>query len=427
MCKNQKTATVVIPLLIFSELAFSQNELSAVQLIRLMEASKARYVHMSATVTCRAYLIGQEQEKKELRTERTFIWKQAPNGCFADVRSTLASGRKNDQRIQYFFGIDYEKQIVQEANDIYGLIVQKGQIQAPLFYSVYQAIWGMASYSWERLWERVDTASVFYDASAKCYVYEFQIHGGTKSPWLRIWIDPAKDYVPVQYEILFPDKKMFAREQSFNWRKVQGLWVPMIYTSLIPNSSYTEYRVEQIEVNIPFDAKSLDIEFPEGLWVEDRIRRVEYRVPSKKSPLESSEQKTTGECQKVCLPPAATDEQLAEAALKAQQLLAQQTQTVEKQSPVISPEYVWIEPGRKEYVLTVEMDNAASGPVLGGHQFDGGGLVLHQLREQIADKGQIQLTIERPADMTGYGEGTLVLDLAGQKKTIYLIAPPLQQ
>jgi len=92
----------------------------------------------------------------------------------------------------------------------------------------------------------------------------------------------------------------------------------------------------------------------------------------------------------------------------------------DKPSLVIYPEYVWIEPGRKEYVLTVQMDKTTPKPVLGGHQFEGGGLVLHELREQIADNGQIRLTMERPADMTGYGEGTLVLDLAGQKKTICL-------
>ncbi|MEJ5258741.1 MAG: hypothetical protein WHS88_00950 [Anaerohalosphaeraceae bacterium] len=159
--------------------------------------------------------------------------------------------------------------------------------------------------------------------------------------------------------------------------------------------------------------------------MDDEILGIRYRVQKKDS--SQAPEKKRPESQSISLPPAATDEQLAGAAQKAQQLLAQQTQTAEKQSPVIYPEYVWIEPGRKEYILTVEMDKTASGPVLGSHQFEGGGLVLHNLKEQLSDKGQIRLTIERPADMTGYGEGTLVLDLAGQKKTIYLIAPPLSQ
>jgi hypothetical protein len=410
----------------FLGVTMAQGELTKESLIRLMEASKARYETITATITYRDYQLKEDLTKAELVTEETCVSRETRDTVFFDVNTRLYNGRKMDRKILYFLGPDYEKRLIFLPEEQTATLSPSSRAVKP-FYNLYAAIWGLASYRWEGLWEQSPKATLFFDADKCVYVYEYPIHSEQNSPWLRIFLSPDKEYVPVLIEVLFADKSLYLRQENLNWHKHNGLWIPMLYTfTEFKRLVMAEYTVEQVEVNSRFDNREIDFDFPEGVWVEDRIRGIEYRVQRKKIPSATTEQKMDESPNQtpVLLPPLATDEQLAQVAIKAQQLLEQQTGPDVGKSLAIYPEYVWIEPGRKEYSLLLAGEKDKRSAMV-NYRFDGGGLVLHDLKDQIADSGRIQLTIERPAEMSGYGEGTLELDFAGQSKTIHLIAPPI--
>lgn len=290
---------------------------------------------------------------------------------------------------------------------------------------LYLVIWG-PDFEWDLILRRVNSATLAYEPEKKLYVYEFQFYDTPdKAPWLRLWIDPDRDYIPVIKEYLSPDRRPYHHRTCLDWQRVNGLWVPIAYTIVeYRNQILGEHIVKEVKVNCPIDSTAMDFAFPEGTLVDDRILGVQYRVRNtgKSSPAESA---SPAELKaRPPMPPPVTEEQLARAATQGEQLLEQQPKDHSRKSLAIYPKYVWIEPGRKEYILTLR-EKGAGQMALAGYQFDGGRLGLHDLQDQISDNGQIRLTIVRPANMTGYGEGTLDLDFAGQKKTIHLIAPPI--
>ncbi len=320
--KEKKKIFVSIGLfLYFPYIAMAQADLTKEQLIRLMEASKGRYVSIAAFIIYRDYSLSENLTKLEQVTEQTCLEEKTSDYLYLEVNTSLFSGRKMDEKTLYYLSPDYEKKVVITPDSQIGMLSPSSRPLEP-FYNLHRALWGLVAYPWEELWEQMGKATLSFDKDKHVYVYEYPIHNEQNSPWLRIFVAPDKEFVPVMLEVLFADKRLYLRQENQNFTKVNGLWVPLLYTfTEFKRLIMSEYTVEHVEVNGPLDSQARDFKFPEGLWVEDRIRGVEYRVPSKKSPLESSEQKTTGDCQKVCLPPPATDEQLAEAAAKAQTLL----------------------------------------------------------------------------------------------------------
>jgi hypothetical protein len=292
-------------------------------------------------------------------------------------------------------------------------------------------MWPYSINNWVPLTELSENAAVHFEEDKNLYILEIRTEeaGNPKAGIQRLVFDPARGYLTVREETVAYEEGQKIHTFTNDWldlHQINGLWVPMKIVWFDDNVNMRgEYAVQSIRVNESSSRNQIKIEFPEGTQITDHILGVEYRTRQKESPdaflgrvAESSQGVSS------ILPPAATDEQLAEAASKGRQLLQQQTEAGDKKSLAIYPEYVWIEPGRKEYILTLGEEKDRR-PTLKSHQFAGGGLVLHELKDQISENGQIRLTIERPAAMTGYGEGTLELDFAGERKTIHLVAPPL--
>jgi hypothetical protein len=358
-------------------------------------------------------------------TEINIDWKQVPGRVYARQEVCYSSYEDTKRNDLYYWGPEYAKQLTLADQEKTGIIQSLKDSAMKDYFGLYMMMWG-PDFEWDLILRRADSAALSYDTEKNLYVYEFQFYDNPDKARLRLWIDPQRDYIPVIKEYMDPDGTLYYRQTCLDWRRTSGLWVPITCKVVeYRNQTIEEYAVKEVEVNNPIDVERMDFEFPEGVFVEDRILRIEYRTPKKKTSPDSAEQeKVVSPEQSGTLPPAATDEQLAEAASKGRQLLQQQTEAGDKKSLAIYPEYVWIEPGRKEYILTLGEEKDRR-PTLKSHQFAGGGLMLHELKDQISENGQIRLTIERPAAMTGYDEGTLELDFAGEKRTIHLVAPPL--
>jgi hypothetical protein len=272
--------------------------------------------------------------------------------------------------------------------------------------------------------KNADMVSIVYDETLQAYILNTPMGTEENAPRYRYTVDPSKGYMPRVQEWLNWNNTLIQKNVCGDYRQVNGLWAPFQYRIYDSNGNLATYvTIKSLSINQADKADKVAFQFPSGTRVRDRILGVAYTVDAKEV---SKESISTDEpnTQAIGLAPAATDEQLAQVAIKAQQLLEKQTEAGDKKSPAVYPEYVWIEPGKKEYSLLLAGEKDKRSAMV-NYRFDGGGLVLHDLKDQIADSGRIQLTIERPAEMSGYGEGTLELDFAGQSKTIHLIAPPI--
>ena len=422
----QRTAETIVAFWMISSTVFAQGELQKGQLLKVMEASRARYVTMAASLSFQAYQLDENLVKTNLLSEMEIEWERIPGKVYVEEDVSLYDGKKTGQKTQYVFGPSSEKRVISEQGETTGEIAPPRGLIGGSYQSLYREMWELPAYGWERLYERVDAAFLTYEKASKCYVYEFQIYDSPdRSPWLRLWIDPQKEYIPVIQEILFPDKQVFIRESCLNFRKVNGLWVPMKYTSMeFKRRILREFTVKTVEVNPLLDSKRMDFEFPGGTIVEDRLRGVRYKVQDKPGPAAQPKTMDSGNPNVVhaAMPPSATDEELDTAVQKAKEILQAQAAPSTPVQP--SAEYVWILPGKQEYILPVD-PALQTDSALPEHSFYSDSLTLAGFQNDIAAAGEIRITVNRPQSETGYAEGILDLNFGQQKMEVYLIAPPI--
>ena len=219
-----------------------------------------------------------------------------------------------------------------------------------------------------------------------------------------------------------------SRNECREFEKINGLWIPIHYGWIDPSAQYGgDYEVVSVRVNAPNENTNKYFEFPENARVVDKIRGVQYTIKKNKvsnemsSPVNSVPPITL-------LPSPATDTQLADTALKAQELMAEEQKRASGTAPLvvpidIVPAYVWVLPGKNEYVLSISADGPK--PSLVKHTFDPDGLVMQGLEDKIASDGKIRVSLERPAEQKAFANGVLTLDFADQTKTVHFVAAPV--
>jgi hypothetical protein len=101
-----------------------------------------------------------------------------------------------------------------------------------------------------------------------------------RGPMVRLYIDPAKDFIPVRREFLKHDGTLLVAFTCDELRKTaEGLWIPYKYSWFDPRASFSaEYQVQEVVLNKPIPDNLLDFSFPEGTFVIDQIMNTEYKV-----------------------------------------------------------------------------------------------------------------------------------------------------
>jgi len=291
-------------------------------------------------------------------------------------------------------------------------------------------IWQDSPEGWERHSKNAKNIQSLRDNTGN-YLFEFPINA--KGSCFRYVIDPRKNYIPVKRDILFPDKTVMVHEECDNFRQVGNLSVPFHFTWFDPTAKFGgEYKVLSMKVNEIKSPQELDFQFPKGTIVQDKVRGIRYKVGddvSATNTVADSNNINVNLSGNAGLPPSATNTQLADAAMKAQELLAKEKQTAaEKQAVVpveVSPSYVWVLPGKNEYVLSVNSKSDKT-PGLVGHSIEANGLVLNAVDNQISSSSQIKVTLERPGSLKDYADGVMTLEFNDQKATVHFIAAPLE-
>ena len=401
------------------------------QLWQLMEASRARYASLEAHIEMEAY-VEPENAPDLLRqtAKKTIVLQMAPTKRYMICTSTLfpmPPANELKQTDRYLVTPGFVKRLREDhQTSMRSGWIEESQRPSLHFYTVYEALWGVCSVGWARLTSRMPTASVSEEDGL--YIVEFRGYDGPQAPWLRLWIDPTKDYVPVRQELLFPDKSVMIREETSNWAHLGGVWIPLFYKTACPlDRSWSQYRVTSIRVNEPVAEDSLAFDFPPGTDVHDKIRGIDYVVGRRGAPAEPANATSSSTANRPALPASATDLQLAEAAKQAQSLIeghaASSQQSV---APTVRPSYVWVVPGKTEYLLTVSRPEAGSPLSLNSYSFEPDGLVLHGVEDNIAEMGNLKVIVERPAEHTAFADAVLTLEFSGQSVPVHFVAAPLE-
>jgi len=97
----------------------------------------------------------------------------------------------------------------------------------------------------------------------------------------RYWVDPERDWVVVRALSFFNGKPSTQLDIFYTLDKIHG-WTPSgwkgsLFSSGKPKTWFTA-RVTRYEINVPVPRTQLQVQFPVGTWVTDRVQQCDYFV-----------------------------------------------------------------------------------------------------------------------------------------------------
>jgi hypothetical protein len=425
---------------------FCRADLKPDELFSLMRASRSRYVSIEATMEIKGfYSTDEKQENPALMYSQETLYRRAGGlvyaECITKSFSDTGNPRSHIKEIALLTpqGKKYYREEPIGVKHPYGHIDKNDDNQLSGWMSMTPDIIFWWNLEWpgleiqysKFLREHADKVSITLDQTSRFYVLDTPVGIEENAPHFRYTVDPSKGYMPTVQEWLDWDKTLVEKYVCSDYRLVNGLWAPFRYSIYITNGTRgTDVTIKSLSLNQPIapDKFAFD-EFPAGTHVIDRILGVSYTVGAKNN--ESDKQLTGGDSNALStkLAPPATDAQLAQSALKAQELIAGEKQAASQTAPAIIPieivpSYVWVLPGKNEYVLSVSAGGKK--PSLVKHTFEPDGLVVQGLENKIASDGKIRVSLERPAEHKAFADGILTFEFADQKKTVHFVAAPLE-
>lgn len=410
-------------------------ELNTEQVCKIMRASSERYASLDAEVNERLYHKKENSESIYQQANATVYWKPFVQYCQIDktiFNVPTEQGLRDSHRIEtYSIGTQNSKQLIVMPEK---RVVSQGRIMKTTpsikrkiaVYSAYWTAWPYSFYDWIEITKPLNEITAKYVQENNLYLLERNLTA-EENHILYHWellIDPQKDYLPIK-ETVNITKNGTSYSQTKEWRdfqKFNGLWLPMKF--LWFDEEYQkggEYTFNVIHVNEFISDEAFRIDFPDGTEVHDSILGIKYRVGTDDRNVLHTNEDIVAAASLTIEP--ATDQELANAASRAQKLIGEATGEVEKSFEVY-PRFIWVEKGLKDYTISIE-NGFLENDALKSNFLERGGFILHDINNQLNPKGKIIVSIERPDSLTMYSEGKLELELNGQKAIIQLIAFPI--
>ncbi len=406
--------------------------LDSSQILLLMESSRSRYQTIEAVIEAQEYewkdrsdgemrLVASQQLTMRSSPHKTFMSEEAKLFLEDTHRPTyqkeIIVGSSNLWK--HFLHV----QEFSKSDDKTGFISNKPP--AGRRHGVLESVWGLGGYgerNWNKIGKMVKTAGTVCMEDGLIRL-ETPTKEGVDSPWLIVWVDPQREYVPVRHTVLYSDKKsLFLTQSSSNWTKIKSLWVPLSYNRYVyPINSRQDYTVVSIKMNESISPSDWDFQFPIGTMVENKVLNVRYEVrdsqvlASSTSLVEYSGEKSFY-----------SDQQLSEAVAKVRDLpLAENKPVSGGQGDFgFTQDHVWVLPGKNQYTLELGLTTKTK-PVLSGKSISDSPLVFHGVDDQLAASGKLVVTLERPEGHNAFADAVLTLDFAGTKTPIHFVAAPL--
>lgn len=425
---------------------FCRADLKPDELFALMRASRSRYVSIEATMEIRGfYLTDEKQDNPALMYSQETIYRRAGSIVYAEciTKTFSETGSQNQffkeialltpqskkHYLEQLPGNKYPKGRIDKNgdNELEGWMSMTPD--AVMWYDL--TMFKVENSRYEFLKKNPDKTAITVDGKDQNYILETPVGIEENAPRFRYTVDSSKDYMPVVREWLDWDKTLIQKEVRGDYRQVNGLWAPFRYGIYDPGDKLAaDITIKSLSLNQPIAPEKLAFEYPAGTRVHNGILGVSYTAGATNN--ESDKQPTGGDSNapSTILAPPATDAQLAQSMLKAQDLIASEKHAASQTAPVIIPievipSYVWVLPGKNEYILSVN-SKADKKLELVKHSIEAKGLILDAVENQISSSSRIKVVIERPTSLKGYADGVMTLEFSDQKANIHFVAAPLE-
>lgn len=406
------------------------------QIYRLMRASSERCTSLKVEATERLYQKTADGEAVYQQANAVTHWTPFIQHCRIEKRmlnvppeqprdlrhvETCLVGRHTSKELLYT--PEPERRIPLQGRIVRTTRALKAQIAA---YSPYWTAWHYNFDDWIEITQIMNEYTVKRNSENGLYVLERNLSDDQRHIRFHsaVLIDPQKDYLPVRETSVFTEdgKSYVSTKEWSDFQKINGLWLPAKYTSFHEDSQKGgEYTYHSIHVNEPIAEDALKLDFPYGTVVKGRLLGIQYRVGMDHLEILKTNDHTITTVPLARAP--VIEAELAQAAAKAPRMTDEPAAGNEKRFEVY-PNFIWVEKGKKDYAISIETE-AADKPVLRSHILNGGGLILHDVTDQIAAEERIIVSIERPDTLTGYAHGNLELEFDSHKTVIELIAAPM--
>lgn len=423
---------------------FCPAQLKPDELFALMRASRSRYISIEAAMEVKGYRsTDQKQENPPLMYSQDTIYRRAGGLVYAEcITKTFSETGKQNQYFKEIAilspqGKKYYRQEPLGNKHGYGHIQKERELSGWMSMTPDIIFWwnlewpGLENQYSSFLRQHADKVSITLDQTNRFYVLDTPVGIEENAPHFRYTVDPSRGYMPTVQEWLADDKTLVEKYVCSDYRLVNGLWAPFGYSIYLPNGTKgTDVTIKSLSINQPVAPEKFTFEFPAGTHVIDRILGVSYTVGDKKTNPNQQFTADTSIAIPVQTAPPATDEELAEIALKAKEMLVREKQAGAQVIPVvvpveIIPSYVWVLPGKNDYIFSIKSESDKK-PTLLSHSVEGGGLIFHLLENQISETGEFKVTLQRPDELTGFAEGVMTLTFSDQTATVHYIAAPIQ-
>lgn len=412
----------------------AEKDLTAEQLAALARASVCRYRSIEATMEARGFQYNAPDQGNPVENHRlTMDYRRSGDRIFARVDSIYDPDTPKSHTVRTTYGTDHSE----------GRLLREEPIGHDWFHAqiltrqdlLRQMSWSPDFLIADRIFEDgsatmqpMSRATVSRDPATGCWVMEFPRYPDhSKSHRYKITLDSQKDYLAVRMEIRLDDQRPILIDECSDFRKVGGLWFPMKYSWNNPlgsTSGWCEYK--SVAINEPISPDRLRVVFSSRTSVYDHIRGLDYQINDERfnnrQKIPAGSEVQAGSDAAIAAP--TSDDELAKAIAKADQML-RQIETALPPVPVeLSPDFVWVLPGKNQYTLELSADSKTK-PTLSSKSISDSPLVLHGVDDQLTASGKLIVTLERPAGHKDFADAVLTLDFSGVKTPIHFVAAPL--
>lgn len=269
------------------ECAFANEDITPEQMVLLMKASREQYVTINAKMKANSYENISEGAEPKLKSTREIISRWTKYKSFSKTIQTEYldtiphEGYTPTATKTYAITSEWSKRLTEapDGRTPRGYVRPGRSLEADQpFYNIYTAMWDLCGWPWEKI--NFDETTITRNEVNNYYIVKAKMGESSKGPFVRLFIDPSKNFIPVKKEFLKYDGTLLLRYEcsSFHQDK-NGLWIPYQYSWSDPRVSFsTVYDVEEVVVNEPIPDKLLNFSFPSGTVVNDEIANLQYKI-----------------------------------------------------------------------------------------------------------------------------------------------------
>ena len=416
------TVVGVIPITVFADV-----DITPEQLVLLMKASSEQYNTITAKMKAMTYQYGDDNKvDPKLRMTRDIVSRWTRKKSFSRTVQTSYPDKISHKDytpttiITYTITPKHSKRLTEASDNrtprgyVTGMSLEKDQP----FYTIYAAMWGFFGWPWDKM--NLDEATVTRDEKNNYYIMKVKMGSSTKGPWITLYIDPSKSFIPVKKEFLKHDGTVLLTYQCSDFRQVaNGLWIPYGYFWFGPKGNYgAVYEVEQVTVNKPIPDNLLDFAFPSGTIIHEERYNLRYTIDDVTQPQDPIADPCSETTTNIAVTAPAKEEDLVAAASKAKELLhTHAIKTIVSPAIEVWPGTVLVTVDKSEYKLSVKKYGGTK-PVLLDYDFQSTELELSSFKNLISTEDQMIAKINRVQSHTGFAKGTLLLKYEGEEKPV---------